>query len=54
MDAGLGVKFFLIKRILGGYAIFSTFTLEGFTLLEKGEYLKAFYYICGTNIIGFA
>ena len=53
IDAAPAVKLFLITGLLGGYTTFSTFTLEGFKLMENGQYLKAFYYIGGTNIIGF-
>lgn len=47
------VRLLLITGILGGYTTFSTFTLEGFGLLAEGQYLKALYYILGTNILGF-
>ena len=47
------VRLLLITGVLGGYTTFSTFTLEGFGLLAEGQYLKALYYILGTNILGF-
>lgn len=46
-------RLLIITGILGGYTTFSTYTLEGFSLIDAGEYLKAFYYIIGTNLIGF-
>ncbi len=47
------VRLLLITGVLGGYTTFSTFTLEGFGLLVEGQYLKAIYYIVGTNVLGF-
>ncbi|GAB6078598.1 fluoride efflux transporter CrcB [Hydrogenobaculum acidophilum] len=53
LEAPVNLRLFIITGILGGYTTFSTFTLEGFGLLDQGEYLKAAYYILGTNLLGF-
>ncbi len=53
IEAPSSVRLFTITGILGGYTTFSTFTLEGFGLLDEGDYMKALYYILGTNILGF-
>ncbi|HEK25456.1 MAG TPA: fluoride efflux transporter CrcB [Hydrogenobaculum sp.] len=53
LNAPPSVRLLLITGVLGGYTTFSTFTLEGFGLLAEGQYLKALYYILGTNILGF-
>ena len=53
IDAPTNIRLLLITGFLGGYTTFSTFTLEGIGLINNGDYLKAFYYIVGTNVIGF-
>ncbi|MFP3253525.1 MAG: fluoride efflux transporter CrcB [Hydrogenobaculum sp.] len=53
IDAPPNIRLLLITGFLGGYTTFSTFTLEGIGLINNGDYLKAFYYIVGTNVIGF-
>lgn len=53
MDIPTSIRAFVITGILGGYTTFSTFTLEGFTMLDSGDYIKAFLYILGTNVVGF-
>jgi crcB protein len=53
IDAPPNIRLLLITGFLGGYTTFSTFTLEGIGLINNADYLKAFYYIVGTNVIGF-
>lgn len=53
IDVPQNIRLLLITGFLGGYTTFSTFTLEGIGLINNGDYLKAFYYIVGTNVIGF-
>jgi len=53
IDAPPNIRLLLITGFLGGYTTFSTFTLEGIGLINSADYLKAFYYIVGTNVIGF-
>jgi CrcB protein len=42
------LRSFLTVGILGGYTTFSTFSLDGALLLQRGEYLQAAGYIIGS------
>ncbi|MBF6595016.1 MAG: fluoride efflux transporter CrcB [Thermaceae bacterium] len=47
-------RLLLAVGILGGYTTFSTFSYETLTLVQQGEWLKAFSYAVGSVILGFA
>ena len=50
-------KVFVTVGIMGGYTTFSAFSLDAMMLLEKGEFLNAALYICGSvflSLLGFA
>lgn len=40
--------------VLGGFTTFSTFSYDSYMLIEKGLYLNAAFYICGSVIISIA
>lgn len=44
-NVSLGVVLFLKTGFCGGFTTFSTFSLEAFTLLQKGAYLTAAVYV---------
>jgi CrcB protein len=49
--ASLPLKAFLVIGCLGAFTTFSTFTMETFLLLERGDYLLSLTYI-GLSIFG--
>ncbi len=44
----------LMTGILGGYTTFSAFSLDAFTLYERGEIWLAAAYVAGTLVVGLA
>lgn len=46
-------RLFLAVGMLGGYTTFSTFSWETLTLVQQGEWLKAFLYVTGSVVLGF-
>lgn len=46
-------RLFLAVGVLGGYTTFSTFSWETLTLVQQGEWLKAFLYVAGSVVLGF-
>jgi CrcB protein len=46
-------RLFLAVGLLGGYTTFSTFSWETLTLVQQGEWLKAFLYVAGSVVLGF-
>lgn len=47
-------RLFLAVGVLGGYTTFSSFSYETLTLVQQGEWAKAFLYVAGSVILGFA
>jgi CrcB protein len=45
-------RLFLVVGFLGGYATFSSYTFEGLELLRAGEWLRAAWYVLGSNGLG--
>ncbi|GJE29328.1 fluoride efflux transporter CrcB [Methylobacterium organophilum] len=48
----LQARLFLATGILGGFTTFSTFSLEAFTLFERGESAAAAAYVLGSLVAG--
>lgn len=48
--APMAVRDFLMLGVFGGYTTFSSFSLQVFTLLEKGEWLRATVY-AGLSVV---
>ncbi len=46
-------RLFLAVGVLGGYTTFSTFSYELFTLVQGGEWSKAFLYASLSLVLGF-
>lgn len=46
-------RLFLTVGVLGGYTTFSTFSWETLTLVQQGEWAKAFLYVAGSVVLGF-
>ncbi len=44
----------LMTGILGGYTTFSAFSLDAFTLYERGQFGLAAAYVAGTLVVGLA
>lgn len=47
-------RLFLAVGLLGGYTTFSTFSWETLTLVQNGEWFKAFWYAAGSMALGFS
>lgn len=47
-------RLFFTTGVLGGYTTFSTFSLEAFGLIERGELVLALIYVFGSVIVGIA
>ncbi|MFG1358219.1 fluoride efflux transporter CrcB [Xanthobacter pseudotagetidis] len=47
------LRLFLTTGVLGGYTTFSTFSLDFFFLMERGEHLLAVAYVVGSVAIAF-
>lgn len=47
-------KAFWTVGLLGGFTTFSTFSLEGAALIEKGSFGLAFIYMAGSVVLGLA
>jgi CrcB protein len=45
---------FLMTGVLGGYTTFSAFSLDAYTLYERGAYLQAGGYVFGSVALGLA
>jgi len=45
---------FLMTGVLGGYTTFSAFSLDAYTLYERGSYLQAGGYVFGSVALGLA
>ena len=45
------LRSFLTVGILGGYTTFSTFSLDGALLLQRGEYVQAAGYVIGSVVL---
>jgi fluoride exporter len=50
-DLPPAVRIFLIAGICGGYTTFSTFSLDSFNLMERGEAVAAGAYMLGSVIL---
>lgn len=48
------IRLFLAVGIFGGFTTFSSFSLDAFRLLERGDYLLAGLYILGSVALGIA
>lgn len=48
------IRLFLAVGIFGGFTTFSSFSLDAFSLLERGDYLLAGLYILGSVALGIA
>ena len=48
------IRLFVAVGIFGGFTTFSSFSLEAFTLLERGEYVLATLYIVGSVLLSIA
>lgn len=46
------IRLFLAVGIFGGFTTFSSFSLDAFSLLERGDYLLAGLYILGSVALG--
>lgn len=51
---GMGARLFIATGILGGFTTFSTFSLEAFVLIERGETAAALAYVLGSVMVGVA
>jgi fluoride exporter len=45
-------RLFLVTGFLGGYTTFSSYSWEGFVLLEEGDWLRASVYVVASNVLG--
>lgn len=45
-------RLFLVVGFLGGYTTFSSYTYEGLALMETGAWLRALWYVAGSNAVG--
>jgi CrcB protein len=50
-DLPQAVRVFLIAGICGGYTTFSTFSLDSFHLMERGEAVAAGAYMIGSVVL---
>ena len=50
-DTGLTVRLLLITGICGGYSTFSTFSLEVFTLINRGATIAAAIYVVSSVVL---
>lgn len=50
-DASQGVRVFLIVGVCGGFTTFSTFSLDSFTLMQRGEMWPAAVYMAGSVVL---
>jgi CrcB protein len=48
------IRLFLAVGIFGGFTTFSSFSLDAFSLLERGDYLLAGLYVLGSVALGIA
>ena len=46
------VRLFLTTGLLGGFTTFSAFSLDAVTLIERGQWGAALFYIAGTVVAG--
>ncbi len=51
---GMRYATFLMTGVLGGYTTFSAFSLDAYTLYERGAYLQAGGYVFGSVALGLA
>lgn len=51
-EGGQAARLFVTTGILGGFTTFSAFSLEVFSLMEKGETVKAVGYAVGSVVLG--
>lgn len=49
---GAAARLFVATGMLGGYTTFSTFSLEAFMLIERGEWIGALGYVAGSVALG--
>ena len=49
-DLSQTTRTFLVTGICGGYTTFSSFSLDGFYLMERGAYWAAAFYIVGSVV----
>lgn len=52
LDVSAELRGFLTVGLLGGFTTFSTFALEGGSMLERGEMQSAFLYMVGSVVLG--
>jgi CrcB protein len=50
----LAIKLFFITGFLGSFTTFSSFAMDTGFLVDKGEFLKTFFYICSSVFLGLA
>ena len=53
-DWSQSLRLFLTTGILGGYTTFSTFSLDFFFLMERGDHALAAAYVVGSVVFAFA
>lgn len=51
-EASPSLRLFLTTGILGGFTTFSTFSLEAFTLMERGDWMAALAYVLVSVLAG--
>ena len=47
-------RLLLVVGFLGGYTTFSSYTFEALALAEAGQWLRATWYVLGSNVVGLA
>ena len=47
-------RLLLVVGFLGGYTTFSSYTFEALLLAETGQWLRALWYVLGSNLLGLA
>lgn len=54
-ERGIGddrLRLLLMVGFLGGFTTFSTYTLDAFSLVERGQWVMALTYVVGSNLLG--
>ncbi len=47
-------RLLVVVGFLGGYTTFSSYTFEALALAEAGQWLRALWYVVGSNLLGLA
>jgi fluoride exporter len=48
------IRLFLAVGVFGGFTTFSSFSLDTITLIERGDYLLAAFYVAGSVVLAIA